>query len=81
MIPLDAVKYLIFSAIMVVSIFVGIRLIFAHDMRRDEWRSKIKRRIYMSQRRFKRVTILLGILLITLGTWVALQQALGLMAD
>lgn len=81
MIPFAAIKYLISSAILVVSIFLGLRLLFANDIRREEWRSKIKRRIYMSRERFKRVTVLLGLLLLALGAWMTALQVVGLLEN
>ena len=70
MIPLDAIVYTFYSAILVVSFFFAIRLLFAHDVRREAWRGGIKRRIYMTQAGFKRASIVSGwiCLLISLAT-------------
>ena len=41
MIPIGAIKYTIVAAILVLSIFTGIKFIFASDVRREVWRSII----------------------------------------
>jgi hypothetical protein len=79
MVPLGAVKYTILAAVLVLSVFVGIRFIFAHDMRRETWRSMVKRHVYVSQIRFKRMTIAFGWLLLLFGLSIAYFQILNLL--
>lgn len=78
MIPLAAIKYTILAGIMVLSLFVGIRCLFAHEVRREMWRTAIKRRIYFSQSRFKIVTMIFGSILLFIGLSVAYFQIIGL---
>ncbi len=79
MVPIGAIKYTILAAILVLSLFTGLRFIFAHDMQREAWRSFLKRYVYVSQKRFKRITIIVGWLLLLLGLYIAYFQILGLM--
>jgi NADH:ubiquinone oxidoreductase subunit 5 (subunit L)/multisubunit Na+/H+ antiporter MnhA subunit len=70
MIPIDVIKYLIVSAGLVLSFFFALRFLFAHDHRRANWHSSVKRHIYMSRDTFKRTTIVLGWLCLLLGLWI-----------
>lgn len=79
MIPLGVIRYLFFSTIFVVSLFLGLRCIFAHDRRREAWRTMIKRRFYMSQKSFKLTSICLGWSLLLLSLFVAYFQILDLL--
>ena len=79
MISLSAIKYLLSAAIMVLSFFIAFHCLFAHEVRREAWRSVIKRRVYFSQKRFKTVTILIGWVCLLLGLCVAYLEILHLM--
>ena len=79
--PLEAIKYICLSAVIVISLFMGIRLLFAHEMRREAWRSVTKRYIYMSRPRFKTVTLTIGWISLLLALYVAYFQILDLMTD
>ena len=79
MIPLGAIRYVIKAAIIVVCLFMGLRFIFAHEMRREAWRSNIKHRIYIARQPFKVITILLGYVLLFIALYVAYFQIIGLM--
>ncbi|MEX0326848.1 MAG: hypothetical protein AB3N33_12245 [Puniceicoccaceae bacterium] len=81
MVPIAAIKYLFLSAILVVSLFLSIRCLFASDVRREAWRFAIKHRYYMRQKTFKRVTLLLGGLLLVLALLVAYYLTLDLLED
>ncbi|MGC9450138.1 MAG: hypothetical protein ACP5I4_01710 [Oceanipulchritudo sp.] len=78
MIPLGAVRYIVHATIIVGCLFVGFRCLFAHDMRREAWRSRIKHRVYISQKRFKLVTLLLGFILVAIGFYVAYLRIIEL---
>lgn len=67
-------RYIVFSGIFVISLFLGLRMLFAHDMRRDAWRSTVKRYIYISRPRFKLWTIIFGWLLLFIALFVAWNQ-------
>lgn len=64
---------------MVLSLFVGIRCLFAHEMRREIWRTAIKRYIYFPRARFKIVTMIFGSILLFIGLSVAYFQIIGLL--
>lgn len=70
MIPLGAIRYILISAVFVLSFFFALRLLIAHDMRREAWRHYVKNKVYLSRRQFKALTILMGwmFLFIALGT-------------
>jgi 4-amino-4-deoxy-L-arabinose transferase-like glycosyltransferase len=72
--PIGVAKYILTAAVLVLSMFFGLRLLFAHDMRREAWRSVVKRYVYLSRNRFKSVTILLGWLFLFLALYVAFMQ-------
>lgn len=71
MLPLAAIKYIFYSGVLVVSFFFAIRCLFAHDLRREAWRTQIKRRVYISQIGFKRLTIVFGWLCLFISLYVA----------
>ena len=79
MISLEAIKYLLSAAIMVLSFFFAFHCLFAQDVRREAWRLSIKRRIYFSQKRFKALTILAGWLFLFIALSVAYWEILRLM--
>ena len=79
--PLEATRYIIFAAIMVLPLFLGLRLLMASDKRRESWRDRIKNRFYLSRRQFKTVSIALGCLLLAIGLVAAWFQILHLMGD
>lgn len=81
MIPIGAIKYILTAAIFVVCVFLGTRMIFAGDPRREDWRSWVKRRFYLSQRVFKIVTIVMGVVLLAIGLYVGYVQIDKLMAE
>ena len=81
MIPIGAIKYTILAAILVLSIFTGIKFIFASDVRREVWRSIIKRYVYLSQKRFRRLSIILGWILLLFGLYVAYSQIVDLIGN
>ncbi|MEX0322534.1 MAG: hypothetical protein AB3N63_10275 [Puniceicoccaceae bacterium] len=81
MIPIAAIKYIIVAAVMVLSIFTGLRFIFANDVRREAWRNYLKRYVYVSQKRFKRISIVIGWLLLLFGLYVAYSQIVDLMGN
>ena len=80
MIPIAAIKYTILAGIMVISILVGIRCLFAHEMLRETWRTAIRRYIYFSRTRFKIVTITFGLFSLIIGLSVAYVQVIGLLS-
>ncbi len=77
--PLIALKYILISTVMVTSFIFGMRMIFAHDMRREFWRSSVKRSIYFSQNRFKRVSAACGWFLLVLSLFVTYISFIDLM--
>lgn len=79
MIPLGAIRYVVFSTIFVVCLFVGLRCLFAHEMRRESWRSMIKHRVYINRKRFKVITIVGGWLLLLVALYVAYIQVIALL--
>jgi hypothetical protein len=58
--PFEVGKYILTSALFVLSLFFALRLLFAHDLRRDAWRSTVKHTVYISRAKFKVWSILLG---------------------
>jgi 4-amino-4-deoxy-L-arabinose transferase-like glycosyltransferase len=72
--PFGVAKYILTSALFVVSLFFALRLLFAHDMRRDAWRSTVKRYVYISRAKFKVWSILLGWILLFVALSVAYFQ-------
>ena len=81
MLPIAAIKYIFFSAVLVISLFLSIRCLFASDMRREAWRSGIKHRIYIREKTFKKVTLIIGWVLLFLALYVAYFQILDLLED
>ena len=81
MVPISAIKYLILSSILVGSLFLAIQCLFASDVRRESWRFNIKHRFYLRQDTFKRLTILLGGLLLVLALYVAYFLTLDFLED
>jgi hypothetical protein len=79
MIPLGAISYIIYSGIFVVCLFLGIRCLFAHEERRELWRSVIKHRVYVSPKTFKVLTILAGWILLLIALFVAYSQITALL--
>jgi hypothetical protein len=78
--PIGVAKYIFSAAALVLSAFFALRLLFAHDMRREAWRSIVKRYIYFSQQRFKLLTILLGWIFLLLAlylTYLQIDQLVG----
>jgi|GEM_PF-2208452 len=71
MLPLAAIKYIFYSGVLVISFFFAIRCLFAHDLRREAWRTQIKRRVYISRTGFKRLTIGFGWLSLFISLYVA----------
>jgi hypothetical protein len=76
---LGAIKYILSSAVIVISLFLAFRGLFANDMRREIWRLSVKRRIYISQRRFKTITVTAGWLFLFLALIVAYWEIIGLL--
>ena len=72
--PIGIARYIFFSAVLVISLFLSLRLLFAHDMRREAWRSVAKRHFYMGRKRFKAATLLLGWILLFVALTVAYWQ-------
>jgi len=72
--PIGVAKYILTAAVLVLSMFFGLRLLFAHDIRREAWRSEVKRYAYFSQKRFKTLTLLLGWGFLLLALYVAFLQ-------
>ena len=64
---------------MVTSFILGIRMIFAHDMRREFWRSTVKRSFYFSQGQFKKVSSVCGWFLLVLSLFVTYYSIIDLM--
>lgn len=79
MIPFEAIRYTALSALLVISLFMGLRMILAHDVRREAWRSGIKRFVYLSRPAFRRTTQILGWILFILGLAVAYYTIIDLM--
>lgn len=71
MIPLGAIIYIIKAAIFVLSLFMGMRLLFAHEMIRETWRSSLRRYVYISSKVFKTLSILLGWVLLLVALTIA----------
>jgi hypothetical protein len=69
--PLGVARYILTAAVFVISLFFAMRLIFAHDMRREVWRSVVKRYVYFSQSKFKVWSITLGWIFLFIALWVA----------
>ena len=67
-------KYILTSAVFVVSLLLSLRMIFAHDLRRETWRSTVKRYIHVSRARFKTWTVLMGWILLLVALSVAYFQ-------
>ena len=76
--PIGIARYIVFAGVFVISFFWGLRMIFAHDYRRENWRSTVKRYIYFSQSTFKRVSIASGFLMFCLSLFVAYHIILDL---
>ena len=74
MIILGTIRYILISAVIVISMFLGLRMIFAHDLRREAWRSFSKRYVYVGRERFKRVTFLTGWLILLLSLWTIYNE-------
>lgn len=72
--PVAVAKYVFDAAILVLSFFFAFRLLFAHDMRRHAWRSVVKRRVYISQPNFKRLTILFGWIFLFIAIFLTYRQ-------
>ena len=64
---LSALKYILISIVIVPSFIFGMRMIFANDMRREFWRSAVKRSVYFSQDQFKTVSAMCGWFLLALS--------------
>jgi hypothetical protein len=79
--PFGVAKYIFTSALFVVSLFFALRLLFAHDMRRDAWRSTVKHYVYISRNKFKVWSILLGWILLFVALFVAYFQIDGLITN
>ena len=79
--PIGAARYLFYAAIIVISLFFGLRLLFAHKVRRENWRDHFKHRFYLSRQQFKVASIGLGCLLVAIGLLVAYFQILGLVEN
>lgn len=72
--PFGVAKYIFTSALFVVSLFFALRLLFAHDRRREAWRSTVKNYVYISRNKFKLWSILLGWILLFVALTVAYFQ-------
>jgi hypothetical protein len=72
--PFGVARSIFDAALLVMSLFFSLRLLFAHDMRREAWRSFIKRHVYVSQKNFKRLSILFGWLLLFVAIYLAYLQ-------
>lgn len=79
--PIGIARYIFFSAVLVISLFLSLRLLFANEMRRDAWRSVAKRHVYISRKRFKMLTLLLGWVLLFIALTVAYWQIDELIAN
>lgn len=78
MLPIAAIKYIIYSGVLVISFFFAIRCLFAHDLRREAWRTQIERRVYISRTGFKRLSITFGWLCLFISLYVAYYLILDL---
>jgi hypothetical protein len=76
--PIGIAQYIVFAGVFVTSFFLGLRMVFANDYRRETWRSTVKRYIYFSRPTFKRVSIASGFLLFSLSLFVAYHMILDL---
>lgn len=78
--PIGVARSSFDAALLVISLFFAIRLLFAHDMRREAWRSFVKRHVYINQKNFKRQTIALGWLLLFIAIYLGYLQVDKLVA-
>lgn len=78
--PFGVARSIFDAALLVMSLFFAIRLLFAHDMRREAWRSFVKRHVYINQKNFKRLSIGLGWLLLFVAIYFAYLQVDKLVA-
>jgi len=74
MIPLSAVIYIIKSGVCVLSLFFGLRLLFAAELTRETWRGGLRRYVYFTSGRFKILSILMGWVLLLLGLAIAYME-------
>ncbi|NDV61221.1 hypothetical protein G0Q06_02015 [Puniceicoccales bacterium CK1056] len=72
--PFGVAKSIFDAALLVLSIFFAFRLLFAHEARRDEWRSVVKRRVYIGRPNFKRLSILLGWIFLFIAIFLTYRQ-------
>lgn len=72
--PIGVARSIFDAALLVLSLFFALRLLFAHEERRHEWRSIVKRRVYISQPAFKRITITLGWLFLFIAIYLSYRQ-------
>jgi hypothetical protein len=72
--PFGVAKSIFDAALLVMSLFFALRLIFAHELRRETWRSFVKRHVYISQKSFKLLTILFGCLFLFIAIYLAYLQ-------
>ena len=81
MVPVAAIKYLFFSAVFVVSLFAAIRCLFANEVQREGWRNSLKHRVCFQRTTFKRLTLVIGWILLLLAMYIAYLQILDLLED
>jgi hypothetical protein len=76
--PLGAIKYLLSAAVMVISAFFAFKCLLSRDDQREIWRSSLKRRIYLSQKTFRRVTLSAGWIFLFIALFVAYLEIIAL---
>lgn len=79
--PIGVARYILTAAIIVVSMFFALRLLFAHDFLRETWRSMVKRYFYINRGQFKAWSILLGWLFLFIALTVAYFEIDRLITD
>ena len=81
MIPLEAIKYLFLSGILVISLFLAVRCLIASDYRREIWRQAIKPKVYFRQHTFKILVRVTGWICLLIALFVAYFQFLDLLEN
>jgi heme/copper-type cytochrome/quinol oxidase subunit 4 len=65
--PVGIAKFMVFSAIIVLSLFAGIALLFMNKDNREDLRYHVKHRVYISRKGFSILCKLVGVILILIS--------------
>ncbi len=79
MIPFGAIKYVVLSAVFVLCVLFGLRLVLAGYYTREVWRTHVKRHVYISQRWFRVITLVSGILLLIIAFGIGYNEVVRLL--